>query len=149
LLSDVAAGCERADPADTPEFRFTTDDAGFTAPRAMFVRAGLNCFTAGTRVYYWQASGSAGTVGFATDLFFNVVQRLSLAPGSCATQSRVYGSWQAGNHSGQVLCYVSVDGDAVIEWTFDERNIYAVARRRDGSSALYEWWRDAGRLLGR
>jgi len=69
--------------------------------------------------------------------------------GDCAEESRVHGTCQSGLHAGQVMCYVA-DGNAVIAWTFDHANIYAVARRRGAAetSALYEWWSTTGVQLG-
>ena len=39
---------------------------------------------------------------------------------------------------------------AVIEWSYDDADIYAIASRLDGDmEALLAWWRDVGRLLSR
>jgi class 3 adenylate cyclase len=152
LLGRVAERCERADPADTPIFRFTPDDGYPQTTYALRTRAGLSCLVDGMRVHYWQASGSgAGLahIGFASDLLLNTVRRLSLRAGDCAEDSRVYGPWEVGAHGGMVLCYAGGDG-AVIEWSFVEANIYATARLREGdASELYRWWVETGRLLGR
>jgi hypothetical protein len=152
LLARVAERCERADPADTPIFRFSPDEGLPRTTYPLRTRAGLDCLVDGIRVHYWQASGSGAQqafIGYASDLLLNTAERLSLSTGDCATQSRVYGPWEAGAHAGMVLCYVTSDG-AVIAWTFDEENIYATARRRyGGSSEVYRWWVETGRLLSR
>ena len=47
------------------------------------------------------------------------------------------------------MCFTR-EGEAVLEWTYPEPNIYAIATRRDGDFvALYEWWEDPGRRLAR
>lgn len=152
LLARVSERCERADTDDLPIFYFNVSAADYPRAReALRTRAGLDCLVGGVRVHYWQASGTGGYqahIGFASDLLLNTAQRLSLSEGDCAEASRVYGPWQFGAHAGLLLCYVASDG-AVINWTFDEENIYASARLREGgSSELYRWWLDTGRLLG-
>lgn len=152
LPARIAERCDRADAADTPTFRFTAEEPGGPSTLALRTTAGLDCLIDGVRVQYWQATParSGVPIGVVSDLFFNTVRRLSLSAGDCAAEGRVHGPWEGGAHDGQVLCYVAVDGAAVIEWTFEEENIYAVARRRDGgTSELYAWWRQTGRLLGR
>lgn len=147
LLTEVADRCQRADPEDVPILQYRPGDDHYGRPVPLSVPAGLSCLVDGTRIHYWQGSGALNN-GHATDLFFLLARHLSLQEGDCATESRVYHEWAAGTHSGDILCYASVDGSAVVEWTFVEENIYAVARRRDGGlSALYEWWLDTGRLL--
>ena len=152
LLSSVADRCERADPDDTPLFHFLPEEGYPQSTYPLRNRAGLDCLVDGIRVQYWQAVGSGGSsahIGFASDLFFNTVRRLSLTSGDCATQSQVHEPWEAGAHTGTLLCYVGTDGP-VIAWTFEEENVYATARLRNGSSSeLYAWWLDTGRLLGR
>jgi len=42
------------------------------------------------------------------------------------------------------------DGEAVLEWTYLDPNIYAIATRRDGDlAALHAWWDGSGRRLSR
>lgn len=151
LLARVATRCARADPEDTPLFHFTPDE--FDRPTfALRTRAGVSCLVDGVRVHYWQGSGIgafSAHIAYASDLFYNTVRRLSLTEGDCAEDSRVYGPWAVGAHSGMVLCYAGAS-NAVIEWTFDEENIYAIAQVRDrDASELYRWWVETGRLLGR
>jgi class 3 adenylate cyclase len=150
LLQQVADSCARAEPDDVPVFRMQEGDDGVRRPYALRVRAGVTCLTDGTRVFYWQGADSGSILSSAYALFFDAAARLSIHEGDCATASGVRAAWDAGLHSGQVLCYVNADGDAVIEWTFDDANIYAVARRRDAeTSDLYDWWADVGRRLRR
>ena len=151
LLSRVADSCERADPADRPRFYFT--DFGIPQSTPLVVRAGLSCLTEGTRVHYWRGGelrpADPSSSGLAVDLIFNTVDRLSISEGSCAEESKVHQPWDAGLHSGHVLCYVNPSGYATMHWTFDDLNVYAVASRRDADTrALYEWWLDTGRRLG-
>ncbi len=151
LPSRVADSCERADRADRPQFYFT--DFGIPQSTPLVVRAGLSCLTEGIRVRYWRGGelrpADPSSSGLAVDLFFNTVDRLSISEGSCAEESRVHEPWDAGLHTGHVLCYVNPTGYATIHWTFDDLNVYAVASRRDADTqALYEWWFDTGIRLG-
>jgi class 3 adenylate cyclase len=147
----IADRCERADPDDTPSYRFGPEEADGRRRIPLAARAGLDCLVDGIRVLYWQATAGQPVRGAqgASDLFFNVARHLSITEGSCSESSRVRETWQAGLHSGNVLCYSGENG-AVMHWTFDDLNVYAVASDRAGDAdALYAWWRDVGRLLGR
>ncbi|HUF07252.1 MAG TPA: hypothetical protein VMP86_07685, partial [Candidatus Binatia bacterium] len=140
LPAALADACDRADLDDRPG--------------QLPIRAGVSCLKDGVRVHYWQQSDSgdltSGVGATAADLLFGIVIRLSLTEGSCQTASRVYQAWDAGLHSGYVICYVSADGDATMQWTFDGPGIYAVASRRGAQTReLYEWWVETGRRLGR
>jgi hypothetical protein len=43
--------------------------------------------------------------------------------------------------AGRYFCYRDSNGDARIEWTYDEATIYAYASRTDDNiKALYQWW---------
>lgn len=150
LPAALADSCERADLDDRPEYRLDDPVDEFPLP----IRAGVSCLKDGVRVRYWQqgAIGEQSSPGraAAADLFFNLVSHLSLTEGSCQTASRVYQPWESGLHSGYVLCYVSADGDATMQWTFDGPGIYAIASRRGAETReLYEWWAETGRRLGR
>ena len=152
LPNRVEGSCERADLADRPEFYFT--DFGRPESSPLVVRAGLSCLTDGIRVHYWQGGelrpSDPSSSGLAVDLFFNTVSRLSLSEGSCSELSKVHETWDAGLHTGHVLCYVNPSGYATMHWTFDDLNVYAIASRRDAETrVLYEWWFDIGMRLGR
>ena len=163
LPASVAASCERADLDERPEFVFpltsafvvrnpdgtlTREFREFGTPdRVPFaVSFGLTCLTNLTRVVFWQASGDQGG---AEELFFNLIVRRSIEAGSCGSGGRAFEAWEAGAHAGHVMCF-EVEGAAVVEWTFADANVYAIASRRDGDGReLYAWWRETGRLLGR
>jgi class 3 adenylate cyclase len=149
LPSRIADRCERADPDDTPNFHFLPEEADGRRRIPLAATAGLDCLVDGVRVHYWQSAGRGAIpgIGRATDLFFNTARRLSITEGSCAETSRVHEGWEAGLHSGDVLCYSGENG-AVLHWTFDDLNVYAIASERGGDApALYDWWTDVGRLL--
>ena len=152
LPNQVEVSCERADLADRPVFHFT--DSGLPQSSPLVVRAGLSCLTDGIRVHYWQGGelrpADPSSSGLAIDLLFNTVSRLSLSEGSCSESSKVHETWDAGVHTGHVLCYVNPSGYATMHWTFDDINVYAIASRRDAETqTLYEWWFDTGIRLGR
>jgi class 3 adenylate cyclase len=164
LPPGVADSCERADRQEVPELvfpfiaSFTVRNEDGTVTRElreigpptrlpMVVRAGLSCLTDLTRVVYWQAAKAQEG---PDEAFFNLAARRKVEPGSCETDGRARETWAAGAHEGNVMCFTDNEGHSVIEWTFTAANIYAIASRRDGDAdALYEWWRDTGRLLGR
>ena len=159
----VADSCERADAGDNPEFVFPHIDwvyerneegelvqvlkvLGPPIHELMQVRAGLTCLTDSIRVLYWRA----GLDGDSEELFHNMLTRRSITEGSCDATGRVYEDWSAGAHGGHIMCFTDEEGTSVLEWTFADANIYAIASRRDGDAdALYTWWRNVGRLLGR
>ena len=117
--------------------------------RRLSASFGLTCLTGATRVVYWQASHTMD-LPQAEELFHNKAARLQVSEGSCAGGGRAYEAWQSGAHSGHVMCYSTGEDDSVLEWTYVEDNIYAIATRLDADGAsLYDWWRDLGRLLGR
>ena len=147
LPSQITTSCERADPASVPEFYRPDGGVGGIERHVLLVRAGVSCLTGATRVTYWQASDQPW--GWVEDLFFTLVNKRSLEEGSCQDRGRAYEAWSAGAHSGHLMCYARAD-EAVLEWSYADALIYAVASRRDGDMReLLDWWRDIGRLLSR
>jgi hypothetical protein len=164
LPDRIAEHCERADPKDRPALiiplvqSFVVRDergnltrelreAGRPDRFPLAVSFGLSCLTDATRVVFWQATA---TQGGAVELFFNRIERLALAEGTCEVGGRRYEAWEGGAHTGHLMCFTTTDGTATIEWTFADENIYAIATRRESTVAeLYAWWHDIGRLLSR
>jgi class 3 adenylate cyclase len=148
LPSEITSSCERPDPETRPEFYFPPVRPNELAgTMTLATRAGVSCLTGQVRVVFWQASASPGG---AEELVFNRVAKLDLAQGSCERQARAFEAWSAGAHTGHLLCFVTTDAEAILEWSYADANVYAVASRRDGDrAALYDWWYDVGRLLSR
>jgi hypothetical protein len=58
--------------------------------------------------------------------------------------------WTFSGRSGQLLCFTSVTGDAIVYWTYDGTNVLGKAIRDDRDMAvLLDWWRAEARLAGR
>ena len=153
LPSAMTSSCERADPSTYPVTYIAAEDAGVYAGGRYTanVRAGVTCLTGGNRATYHQLGrrGAGFALDSAYEIFFNGVDRRSIAEGSCEERTRAYAEWTSGAHTGHVMCFMR-DGEAVLEWTYLDPNIYAIATRRDGDlAALYAWWEDAGRRLSR
>ena len=153
LPSATTSTCERADPSTYPVTYIAPEDAGVYAAGTYtaVVRAGVTCLTGGNRATYHQLGrrGAGFALDSALEIFHNGVFRRSLTEGSCEESTRAYAEWTSGGHTGHVMCFMR-DGEAVLEWTYLDPNIYAIAARRDGDlAALYAWWEDVGRRLSR
>jgi class 3 adenylate cyclase len=147
LPSRIASGCQRADDAEVPTFGPGTGPEGAPTAERLRVRAGVSCLTGTTRVTYWQKTYERGIT--TEDLFYNLVIKRSLEEGSCVARHRAFEAWEAGAHSGHVMCYPRGES-AVLEWSYEDADIYAIASRLDGDmEALLAWWHDVGRLLSR
>ena len=165
LPDEIADSCERADVDTRPVMispligsfvvrdergNLIREDRQIGPPVRLPLSAsfGLTCLTNATRVEFWQATHTRD-LPQAEELFFNKASRLLVPEGSCAGGGRAYETWESGTHSGHLMCYAVPEG-SVLEWTYIEDNIYAIATRRDDDGAsLYRWWREIGRLLSR
>jgi serine/threonine-protein kinase len=57
--------------------------------------------------------------------------------GKCSRQTGVRSTWA----KGRLACYVNVNGDAVLMYSYDAQGLQVLAVRSDGNSrALYAWW---------
>lgn len=151
----VADACERADPEDRP--RFHVGEEGIRILGRAFepiqVDAGLTCeipsFGAPDLVQLW---ATRHTMDFSPAdvpeaLIFNRAGALEISRGDCSTQQVAFDRWAFGNLGGMLLCRID-HGDAIIEWSYDDRPILGAAVRRDGDlSALLRWWEAEARLL--
>ena len=150
LAADLTSSCDRVDPSTYPAYSYpaTEDEPAIRVPLA--IRAGLMCLTGGNNATYLQvATPSFPRINTAEELFGNLLFRRSIEEGSCTETARAYEEWTSGAHTGHVMCFMR-DGEAVVEWTYVDANIYAIATRRDGDlAALYAWWEDVGRRLSR
>jgi hypothetical protein len=153
LPSALISSCERANLETYPVTYTVAEVGGNPKAEPANVRAGVTCLIAGNRVTYLQL-GSRSNARFAfldiaEEIFHSGLDRRSITEGSCAERTRAYAAWMSGAHTGHVMCFMR-ETAAVLEWTYAEPNIYAIATRRDGDvAALYEWWEDAGRRLSR
>lgn len=141
LPEQITTSCDRADPEMVPDRNYATHDG------PLVVVAGVTCLTGVTRVVYW-----VGVRGDDVDsAFAREVGNLRVAHGVCGEQSRAWQEWELGVYSGKLLCYSAPE--ALLEWTYGEEPILAVATRRVGDAGDFAdfmaWWRNVGRLLSR
>ena len=147
--------CKRADPDDTPRLNLGAGLPEFgRAPREPIqTDAGIECeiasFGAPDLVMLW---ATARTMDYRPQdvpgaLIANRAGTLGLPRGDCSTQVVAYDRWALGDLGGWLLCRVD-EGDAVIEWSYDDRPILGMAVRRDGDLvSLLGWWTAEARLL--
>ncbi len=71
-------------------------------------------------------------------------------PGECTEDSvPALETWTFSGRNGQLLCFMSVAGDAIVYWTYQGRDILGKAIRDDRDmGALLDWWRSEARLAG-
>ena len=150
--------CECADDDERPAFRIDRETAlafAVSGRPPLEVDGGISChirsIAAPDVVQLWATRYTldyrASQAGAA--LIANEAGALGIPRGDCQDPAIdvAHGEWTVGDLGGKLLCR-EVFGEAVIEWTYDDEPIYAVARRRDGDhEALMDWWRDEARLL--
>ena len=147
LDDSVERHCRRADSADVPALVEGSRDL----VTLLLHDAGLECRLGSTSepdtVWYW-STVSGQRLEQVSSIFFQTVGRHRIPPGDCATSDYAYGPWEFAATTGDLLCYGS--RNATIMWTYDDENLLATAVRSDGDMrALYSWWRDHARILGR
>jgi class 3 adenylate cyclase len=151
LPPGATSSCARADPSTYPAHYFPiSEDNDYVIVRPVGIRAGITCLTGGNTATYLQVATQASQdLNYADEVLGNLLLRRRIEEGSCRERSRAWEAWTSGAHSGRVMCFIR-EGEAVLEWSYIEPNIFAIATRRDGDrSALYEWWEDTGRWLSR
>ena len=68
--------------------------------------------------------------------------------GACRERHPALEPFAFGSTSGELLCYETDEGDAVLEWVFDGAELYGTAIRDDRDmSALLDWWEEVGRFF--
>jgi class 3 adenylate cyclase len=155
LDESIRDDCARADDDDRPRFNLGEGIPAFgRAPREPIqIDAGLACeiasFGAPDLVQLWATRRTLDydPADVPPALIANRAGSLGIPSGDCSTQNVGYDRWTLGDLGGWLLCRVD-DGDAVIEWSYDDRPILGMALRRDGDlAALLRWWTAEARLL--
>ncbi len=163
-LAYIAPGrheqCGPALPEDGPQFRDVGGLAhGAPAPIAfMATSGGIHCqFSRSTSgpssVWMWrisQTTNPSAPVNAAEWMASHGAQ-VGATEGVCSSDELpILEMWAFSGRSGQLLCFTSVTGDAVLYWTYDGANVLGKAIRDDKDMAvLLDWWRAEARLAGR
>lgn len=160
LLVDesVRPECERGLGRDEPGIWFRDSPSGATGPWVhdpVPYQGSISCPVGRSvgpdTVWYWHVQ-PAMQRGFTIDpveLVRNHAGRFNVFPGGdgCEASHRALEEWSFGEISGLLLCYSSSDGDAILEWGYDEAAVLARAVRHDGDmAALLAWWVENGRF---
>jgi class 3 adenylate cyclase len=154
---EIWPSCERADLDDRPRINIDREIGGLGGsgvarvliPVTAGVACKLNTSSAPTTLHYWatKAYQDFDPVGLADALIVSEAATFEVPPGDCASEQPAYGRWEFGGTGGRLLCRTSF-GDAILEWTYDDVPLVAVATRRDGDAQkLLQWWRDQARFL--
>ena len=78
---------------------------------------------------------------------FQQAGRVGAATGSCADEPPAHEAWSFGGASGDLVCYETVTGDAVLIWSRDDSRLLGRAVRDDRDmAALLAWWQDVARF---
>ena len=154
---EIGQSCERADLDDRPRINVDraigglggTGLARVPIPVTAGVACALHTSSAPTTLHYWATTAyqDFNPVGLAEALIISDAATFDVPPGDCASEQPAYGRWEFGDTGGRLLCRTSF-GDAILEWTYDDVPLVAVATRRDGDpQQLLQWWRDEARFL--
>lgn len=156
LDEDSEEYCERADEDDRPVMLLdaaTAQAFGITSEERAAAHIGIACeeesVLAPDTFHLWVTRQiidfRAVDVGEA--LILNRAGRLGIPLGDCGQGGPAYERWEVGDLGGWLLCNESF-GDAIIEWSYDDRAIFGRAVRRDGDLAsLLAWWDAEAKLL--
>jgi class 3 adenylate cyclase len=154
LDESVAVHCRRADDDERPVYRIDpleAADQGVPSRLPVSVDAGVRCeipsIAAPDTFHLWVTRSTYRIAGVELPAALILNKAGALVRGDCSSQVSAYDRWALGDAGGWLLCRED-HGDAVIEWSYDDRSIYGIAVRRDGDlSALLRWWSAEARLL--
>ena len=160
LLVDesVRPGCERGLGRDAPGIWFRDSPTGATGPwvrEPIPYQGSISCQVGRSvgpdTVWYWhvQPAKQRGFTIEPVELVRNHAGRFAVFPGGdgCEASHRALEEWVFGDTAGLLLCYGSSDGDAILEWGYDDTAVLAKAVRHDGDiEALIGWWMENARF---
>ncbi len=152
--------CGPALPEDGPRFR-NVGGLPFDAPAPtafMATSGGIHCqlsrSTSGpSSVWMWRLSQTTNPSApvNAGEWMASHAGQVGASEGVCSSdETPILETWTFSGRSGQLLCFTSVTGDAIVYWTYDGTNVLGKAIRTDRDmAALLDWWRAEARLAGR
>lgn len=153
---DIKDYCNRADVGDRPVILMdaaTAQEFGITPDQRAAAHVGIECeipsLSAPDSFHLWVTRQviDFSSVDAPEALILNRAGRAGISLGDCSDAAPAYERWELGDVGGWLLCREEF-GDAVIEWSYDDRALFGRAVRRDGDLAsLLSWWTAEARLL--
>ena len=159
IASSRREQCGPALPEDGPKYR-NVGGLAFGAPAPfefMVTSGGIECrfarSTSGpTAVWVWRLSQmtNPSAPGSASEWMASHAGVVGASEGVCTSDATpALEAWTFSGRSGQLLCFTSVTGDAIVYWTYDGTNVLGKALRDDRDMALLlDWWRAEARVAG-
>ena len=150
--------CERGLGRDAPGIWFRSAPSGATGPwvnEPVPYQGSITCPVGRSvgpdTVWYWHVRPTTQLTLSVNpiELVRNHAGRFAVFRGGegCEASRRALEEWSFGQTTGLLLCYTSSDGDAVLEWGYDQADILGRAVRHDGDmAALLGWWMDNARF---
>jgi hypothetical protein len=122
----------------------------------MPTKGGIHCALGGhiapDSVWIWELARhrSPSAPLNATEWIVGHAGQVSASAGTCSPEAApTLEAWEFSGRRGQLLCFFSVTGDAIVYWTYAGRNVLGKALRDDRNMVeLLEWWRAEARLAG-
>jgi class 3 adenylate cyclase len=155
LLHDVdQEQCQRASPDDAPIYvDVVSRPTGDIVNRnPVPYKAGLTCSLGGISapdtVSLWEIGNPLGagsltfdTVVDAGGLVAQQAGRVGAMRQPCEVGAPAQDAWSFGAASGDLVCYETETGDAIVMWSLDSRGVLGKAVRDDRDmAALLAWW---------
>jgi len=150
--------CVRADPSDGPVYSvLLRGSEGFQSqavslPYVAAIDCALGGISAPDRLLYWDIRPPLGdsplsATGDASAIVFQQAGRVGASAGGCADGIPAQEAWSFGDASGDLVCYKTTTGDAVLLWSRDGSLLLGRAVRDDRDmAALLGWWEDVARF---
>ena len=150
---EVRDRCARAEKG--PIYLTTAGQSAAEPPYPLAVTyvAGIECALGGIsapdRLQIWQLPQGGATDPRAPDstsvnpdaIVSQKAGTNHAAPGACSQETPTVEEWTFGGGSGQLVCYETTTGDAILWWTYEGTDIIATAVRDDRDmAALLAWW---------
>jgi hypothetical protein len=159
LVESDRERCHRAAAADRPIYTVVFTGGVFgdgterlPVPYAAAIDCALGGITAPDRLLYWDLRPALGgrslfQTGDASALVFQQAGRVGAAERPCAEGVPAHEAWSFGGASGDLVCYETLTGDAVLLWSRDDSPLLGKAVRDDRNMAdLLAWWHDVARF---
>ena len=156
LGEDISRDCRRGDEEDRPVMTMDPGNAqlrGLGPEGRVAAHVGIECevqsVSAPDTFHLWVTRQIMDyrSVDVGEALILNRTGRQGIPQGDCGADGPAYERWEVGDIGGWLLCN-EIHGDAIIEWSYDDRALFGRAVRADGDFAsLLAWWDAEAKLL--